>query len=132
MKAPGIANPQSMQEVIFGRPGVENKRGMRAKSVSAAGVKTDPDLQRVEGISILSARWTSSTLRVGDAPPAEAAQETGFEDYAGRKAQSARQCSSNLRSVSAVDKLLYGRDLSQAKQDALVQYANKYVPGQAK
>eukprot|EP00490_Sorites_sp_Unknown_P022946 CAMPEP_0114662794 /NCGR_PEP_ID=MMETSP0191-20121206/25587_1 /TAXON_ID=126664 /ORGANISM="Sorites sp." /LENGTH=354 /DNA_ID=CAMNT_0001900139 /DNA_START=213 /DNA_END=1278 /DNA_ORIENTATION=+ len=128
MKGPGVSNPESMHELIYGRSGVENARGTRAKSMSAAGKKTDPELQRQEGVSVSSARWASSSVQLGDSDNASPpVREERFQGYAGRKPERMPQRSSCLRSVSAVDKLLYGRDLSHAKDDAIVEYAKTYA-----
>ena len=134
LRAPGLAHTQSMSD-IMGRPGVaRTPRGIRVKEVDAAGGKTDPELQRPEGRAcVISTKWTRSTLRLGDVEHPGALLDEGpderFDGHAGqaRKQVKAAKVGCSLKSISVVDKLLYGRDLSGAETDPAVEYAQKFA-----
>lgn len=132
LRAPGLAHTQSMSD-IMGCPGARTPRGIRVKEVDAAGGKTDPELQRSEGRAcVISTKWTRSTLRLGDTEHPGALLDEGpderFNGHAGqaRKQVKAAKVGCSLKSISVVDKLLYGRDLSGAKTDPAVEYAEKF------
>ena len=134
LRAPGLAHTQSMSD-IMGRPDfARTPRGIRVKEVNAAGGKTDPELQRTQGRAcVISTKWTRSTLRLGDTEHPGALLDEGpderFDGHAGqaRKQVKAAKVGCSLKSVSVVDKLLYGRDLSGAETDPAVEYAQKFA-----
>lgn len=134
LRAPGLAHTQSMSDIL-GRPGVaRTPRGLRVKEVNAAGGKTDPELQRTQGRAcVISTKWTRSTLRLGDTEHPGALLDEGpderFNGHAGqaRKQVKAAKVGCSLKSISVVDKLLYGRDLSGAETDPAVEYAEKFA-----
>jgi len=132
-RAPGLAHVSTMGEVIHGRsPAVESPRGQRIKSFSAAGCKSVPELAHPEGKSMVSATWTTGTMSGGtykDASPFVKESDQRFADYAGKKVnldeKPAKKCS--IRGISVVDKLVYGRDISQLAEDPVVEYAKKHA-----
>ncbi|OLP97074.1 hypothetical protein AK812_SmicGene20602 [Symbiodinium microadriaticum] len=131
-RAPGLAHVSTMGEVIHGRSPAESPRGQRIKSFSAAGCKSVPELAHPEGKSMVSATWTTGTMSGGtykDASPFVKESDQRFADYAGKKVnldeKPAKKCS--IRGISVVDKLVYGRDISQLAEDPVVEYAKKHA-----
>ena len=133
LRKPGIAHTQSMSDIL-GCPGARTPRGIRVKEVNSAGCKTDPELQRQESRACtISTKWTRSTLRLGDCehPGAllEDVPDERFNGHAGQAKKLVRQAKvgSSLKSISVVDKLLYGRDLSGHKTDPGIEFAQKFA-----
>ncbi len=137
MRKPGLRHTQSMFD-IMGRPGVaRTPRGISVREVTAAGGKTEPELQRQEGRAcVIATKWTRSTLRIGESehPGAllEDLPDERFDGHAGkaRKPESVSTTAkhgASLKSISAVDKLLYGRDLSKATTDPGLEYAERFA-----
>lgn len=137
MRKPGLRHTQSMFD-IMGRPGVaRTPRGISVQEVTAAGGKTEPELQRQEGRScVIATKWTRSTLRIGESEHPGALSEDlpdeRFDGHAGkaRKPESVSTTAkhgASLKSISVVDKLLYGRDLSKATTDPGLEYAERFA-----
>lgn len=137
MRKPGLRHTESMFD-IMGRTGVaRTPRGISVREVTAAGGKTEPELQRQEGRAcVIATKWTRSTLRIGESehPGAllEDLPDERFDGHAGkaRKPESVATTAkhgASLKSISAVDKLLYGRDLSKATTDPGLEYAERFA-----
>ena len=125
LRAPGLAHTQSMGNIIFGSGVQQTPRGIRVTDVTGAGHKKP---LRSEGKSCAASRCTRDGLQLGVSEhPSLYFRDEQFTEYAGRaKKERAGKKSLCLKSISAVDKLLYGRDLSKAGTDALRGYAERF------
>eukprot|EP00438_Fugacium_kawagutii_P021546 Skav234155 [mRNA] locus=scaffold6570:52934:56180:- [translate_table: standard] len=133
LRGPGLAHTQSMYDLLGQGGVVRTPRGIRVKELVAAGGKTDPDLQRFEGRACaISTKWTRSTLRLGDLEhPGALGEDVPDRRFSGHAGQAQKEVKSgkvgsNLKSLSAVDKLLYGRDLSGYTTNPGLEYAAKF------